>query len=331
MSNPKKADAHLFEKKIEELHNDVTLGSRAKWTPYSYHFSDIRNIVSILRSGELLCRDYAINSPSFRDIASASVIQQTDAKWHSYVRFYFRPRTPTLYHNEGFRPATRQQLNAHCPVPVYLLFDLYSIIIRQDTLFSDGTLASNNVNVYSTGLEFQQLPFSQIYHDKWFTPEEKNTIIYHRHAEIVVPERVGLDSLKFIWCRSQAEYEMLKHLLPSEIWKKWRKRVVARRDISVFNHKWGYVEQATLTTQEIILKFNQPDNSLDKGLFNARLEIIETETNSLYSWEDANYHINESHSFDLSNMPFSEDYTVRFTLDGQLAYQNRYQKLDIPF
>jgi len=55
-----------------------------------------------------------------------------------------------------------------------------------------------------------------VYHEGWMKEEEKSQIKFHRHAEVIVPEELGLDALQRVWCRSEAEYQTLLHFLTPE-------------------------------------------------------------------------------------------------------------------
>ena len=50
--------------------------------------------------------------------ASPSVISVSQNKIKEYARLYFRPRTPTQYHNEGYKPKhiRNKDVNANCPL-----------------------------------------------------------------------------------------------------------------------------------------------------------------------------------------------------------------------
>jgi len=62
---------------------------------------------------------------------------------------------------------------------------------------------------------YLSLPFDKIYHDSGLSrfSESKKSIIFHRHAEVIVPEALDLSSLSYIICRSRAEFETLINLL----------------------------------------------------------------------------------------------------------------------
>ena len=139
-----KAELSKLRDHIDRLKDATWIGPARRWWPrYLFHCTDILNVVNVVKSGELLSREQAKQSGNLRvDIAGPDIIDHTDAEWQDYVRLYFRPRTPTQYRNEGFRPVSALELGAHCPVPVYLLFDAYQVLSRQDSLFTEGNLDS---------------------------------------------------------------------------------------------------------------------------------------------------------------------------------------------
>jgi hypothetical protein len=327
-----KSDADLFRRRLMALQR-ARLGARRWWPRYLFHFADLSNVASILKNEELLSRG-AVRSryADFVDSASPDIIDQTDERWINYVRFYFRPKTPTLYRNEGFRPKERRALGgAHCPAPVYLLFDLESIICRADSLFSYGSLARPDVAIYSTGAEFEQLPFDLVYHDSRFEKGERDDIIFHRHAEVIVPESIDLESLRWIWCRSAAEFETLRHLLPADMWKKWRDKIGVRTDYNLFNREWVYVDHTTLSQARIIFYLNPARNLLDTGPMDLRVEVVETATGKHYEVRQKDAEIGTRLNVDLSNVTQPDDYTVRLLIDENIAYMGRYQAENLPY
>lgn len=329
----RKPDADKFKTHLQKLRQiDWLDATRAWWPRFVFHFTDIHNVVSILRIGELLSRQIATQQSQFVDIASPAVISATLPRWYHYVRFYMRPRTPTLYRNEGLRPQNNLPSQAHCPIPIYLLFDFVDVVTRSDALFTDGNLASNQVHVASDAAEFIQLPFQFIYHDTFFKPEERDKIIFHRHAEVIVPNRIGLTSLQYIWCRSQAEKDALRHLLPMDIWQKWRDRIFDSNKRELFFRNWFYLERVTLTNQQVTLSFNRPAHEQDTGPFHIHIEITETRTGKQFTWSQNPFYItNKMQSFNLTYISPIYDYTIRITIDDHLVYLNRYQESDMPF
>lgn len=320
-----KVDAELFRRRLDSLRKRARLGARHWWPEYLFHFADISNVIAILKSGELLSRAEIGGQGGFTDSASPDIIRQTKADWKDYVRFYFRPRTPTLYRNEGFRPGDRRHLGgAHCPVPIYLLFDFESVICREDARFSFGSLARRNAEVFSGAAEFEHMPFELIYHDSRFEADERNQIIFHRQAEVIVPQRMDIQALRLIWCRSQAEYETLRHELPPELWEQWKGRVTARMDYNLFNREWVYVESAWLGEDQAIFRFNPPRSVMDIGLFDLRVEVIEAVTEKAYWWHQDDMGIGRQMTVDLSEVDIAQGYRLRLYIDGYLAYSGRY-------
>lgn len=137
------------------------------WARYAYHYTDLINAISILTSGHLYSRIQADGKWLMRnDNASRQVIDMTSSRATSYVRFYFRPLTPTQYHNEGYKhPAIRYcgDENANVPVPIFFLFDLEMLLSRQETCFSALTQAGHGNPLQSGEEAFAALPFEQIY------------------------------------------------------------------------------------------------------------------------------------------------------------------------
>jgi hypothetical protein len=151
------------------------------------------------------------------DAASPGIIAGTAEKHTSFVRLYFRPTTPTQFVNEGIRPPERRPYNAHCPVPVFFCFDLYALLSRDGTLFSNGNMARHSKELEYGDSEdlFSRLVFEDIYHRAPLPSQQprKDEIIFRRQAEVLVPDLLALDdSLKLIACRSQAELHTLVHL-----------------------------------------------------------------------------------------------------------------------
>jgi len=330
-----KPDAGLIRQRVAALREAEWLGARRWWTGYLFHFADVRNVVSILEAGALLSRaEMGLRQAQFTDAASPNVLDVTEDRWKQYARFYFRPRTPMLYRNEGFRPRERRWQGAHCPVPVYLLFDLEAVLCREDARFSDGNLANTaselvEVNIYDRGADFERLPFELIYHDARVPAEERNRIISHRHAEVIVPKAVGLEHLRCIWCRTQAEHETLRFLLPEALWQQWGSRVTARTDWNLFNREWVHVERAALTPTRVIFRFNPPRKPEDAGWFDLRGEITDTATGSPHRWEAKDVQIKGRLEVELPYL--SRDYTVRLYVDDHLAYAGRYQDDHSPY
>ncbi len=302
-----KRTASAFRREIDKLRNEDWLGARYWWTYFLFYFTDIHNVAHMLEHEEIL-------SPH-------EAGEDFYSRWDKYVRLYFRPRTPGLFRCEGFRP-TEKQGREYCPIPVYLLFDFEAVICHPDSRFSEGNLAQTK-KTYASLQYFRDLPFEMIYHDSWFLPDEREEIMRSRDAQVIIPDRMGLESLQFIWVRSNAEYETLQSLVSGDVWRKWRDKITARRDFQLFNQKWVYVEDVQMTEQEIRFRFNPCEKKVDCAPFHVQA-VVTHEDNVLFQWE------NDAYEFDGKDLVLRlpeaiRDYDVQFLIDGELAFSGDYQ------
>lgn len=331
-----KSDYRGFVDQLDFLSKREWLVSRQWWPNYLFHVTDIKNVVSILNEGFLWSRnELQMRNLTWHDAASSEIIEQTDSELIDYVRFYFRPLTPTAYRNEGFRPKSQLYHSAHCPVPVYLLFDHRNIISLDGTRFSNGSLARQGYQIFRSAIEFKQLDFEKIYHNQWFSEDEKRDIINCRHAEVIHPKGLSLDHLRYICCRSQAEYDTLRNLLSPVIWNEWRSLVRARNPHTLFNLKWLHITKANLSKHSIGFEFHAPTYRDDFGPFEIRVDITD--------WRSSNrFYVQNTYQNIVVELPASrldldlsstglDEYRVILTIDENLAYVGTYTDDRIPF
>ncbi|ATI77072.1 DUF4433 domain-containing protein [Bacillus licheniformis] len=336
MNQQRMKNSEQFEIIINDLVNgkiNTGLPPQKRWIPkYVYHFTDLINAKNILTSGYIYSRSLAKQLEIMeKDNASQEIIDHTEEKWKSYARFYFRPKTPTQYHNEGIRCSHQinQVLKAHCPVPIFFLFDSLSMLTMEESKFTYGNLAAEGTITYEDAKDFKNMPFSSVYHEGYFDRENEHYIVYNRHAELIVPRKASLQYLRRIVCRSNAEKETLINLLDSEVKEKYKGMIIVDTRNAFFNGCYTFVEEANLTSDKIIFTFNQ---SKEEVLFNAKLRIYEVSTGLEYKWKNEKYPTHQSLEFDLSTMRDSDSYSVEFFLDEHLAYRGVYVKKDsLPF
>ena len=317
---------------IDSLKNEAWLGSARRWWPdYLFHFTDIQNAVSIIREGALLSRNEAqARGMMNTDNASPEIIGNTADEWKGYVRLYFRPRTPTQYRNEGFRPPPDRQLNAHCPMPIYFIFDSKAVLSHIDVRFTEGSLATDPApDILSGAAGLEQMPFDRVYHDVAFPMSERSNLIFHRHAEVVVPSQLDLSALRYVACRSQAEYETFFYLLPQNARMHWRNKIRIDSRKSVFFKRWTYVESAELSRSRITLRFNEFSET--PGPFHAAVYVTDTISRERFSWPDILLTANKPLQIDLDSIGPLRDYSAHLTLDGQIAFVGRYQDNNLPW
>lgn len=261
-SMPQKRDARAFRRYLADLRDEPWLGARYWWPYFLFYFADIHEIAAVLTNGLLL--------PPIQ-MGGGGRGRRT-GRWDHQVRLYFRPRTPDLFISEGVRPAAGRG-GGHMPVPVYLLFDLEALLCSPETRFSEGDVATLE-KTYKSATAFRDLPFDLIYHDSWFRNDERDEIMNARRSQVLVPGALKLDHLQHIWCRSSAEYDMLRALLPEEAWARWRDKITARADYNLFNRRWLYVDEVLLTPDEARFRFSPCDLRREEcGRFQARVEI----------------------------------------------------------
>jgi hypothetical protein len=246
------------------------------------------------------------------------------------VRFYFRPKTPTQYNNEGVRPKGELRLDgAHCPVPVFFLFDSRKLLSRKDCGFSHGSLAVEYPEIFYTGAAFRAIPFDKVYHNVPVAPEERDSIVFHRHAEVVIPDQVSLEHLTSVFCRSAAERETLINLLPEHVRPHWLEKIRVDTASRLFFKYWTFVETVSMTDKQISLQFN-PGKII--GHYHAELKIREKKTGLIYTWTNSEYTPEKVQNFLLKNLRHPEAYDIKFYLDNHLVYFGSYVQVEnVPF
>lgn len=237
-----------------------------KWLGYLFHITSLENAASVINTGVLYSRNAATAAGMmYSDNADTSIIGSTDDEVKDYVRLYFRPRVPTFYHNEGFKSKQElatSQYDAHCPVPVALVFHAPLILATPGVKFSEGSLASHSAQRFAGLDEFHKLPFDKIYHHGIIAdPNTKAEIIFHRQAEVIVPERLPLtQGLVGVYCRSDAEMTTLRHLLAPNVPAKYEQRLKTNADGSLFEGKRLFVESVTVIDDQAVIIFNPSRN-----------------------------------------------------------------------
>lgn len=200
----------------EIIQNNAKLISVKWWSYHAYHYTDIENVIPILTEECLYSRYDAQRLNLMKnDNASRQVINMTKMDVVDSVRFYFRPKTPTQYHNEGYKhPSLRYDgdLHANVPVPVFLVFDLSKVLKQDEVYFSETSQAGGGSRLCNTPEEFAELDFQRIYaNGSMENPAEDKR---YRHAEILAKSPFYIDScLEAIVCRNACEKITLLNLL----------------------------------------------------------------------------------------------------------------------
>ena len=252
-------------------YKDVILQNEAyapvRWWPhYAYHYTDIRNAVSILESRMLYSRIRAEELDVMKnDNASRQVIDMTASETSSFVRFYFRPLTPTQYHNEGYKHKDLRydgDPNANVPVPVFFFFHLDQLLSDPAACFSERSEAGGGNPVFRGEEAFSKLHFDLIYRTGPYISrdaEGKKQEGSYRQAEILYPDMYRIDqSLAGIVCRNAAERITLLNLLKEKsnrLYVYWLPRIrVINKDLY---YNYGlYVSACALHDDDFSISFS---------------------------------------------------------------------------
>ncbi len=297
--------------------------NRKYWANYLFHFSDIKNIIKILESGTLYSRNNAIKRGLMHnDNASKEVIDQTMPHIHDFVRFYFRPMTPTQFNNEGLKEGCPK--DKHCPIPIFLLFDK-SIVNHHDSdcILCEKTLASpSSLELIKNSIDdLNSFPYEKIYH---IGPYDINTdldIKQYRQAEFCIKNQVGLEDLKYIVTRSLAEKEMLLYWLKSLNINTYNNIIKCSSELGFqlmfFKHNL-YIDNVDLTDE--YFKFQ-----VMNYLSSYKIQIVIKYDNNpkrVYKY-DAN---NSKFELDISKESYINSYKVKVVVDGNCMFISEHTK-----
>lgn len=256
-----------FVKKFQaELLAKFPSGFQSWWPNFVFHYSDVKNIASVLNRGILYSRDQAIRQGLMsNDNANDKVISQTDKDLQQYVRFYFGAKTPTQYHNEGIKPLASISNNAHCPVPVFLLFDFLKLLSLPNVRFSNGNIAASNPEIYSDITELQKLEFEHIYNRASLPSDHysRQHIVYCRNAEVLVRDELRIEELlRYICVRSEAERDTLLSLMNKDAQKLYSDKIKVFTKDGIFYRDRLYVNKVTLSGQLLTIELANAKKNL---------------------------------------------------------------------
>jgi len=295
-------------------------GFQSWWPSFIFHYSDVTNIVSILNTGKLYSRHKAVELGLMQnDNANDTVISNTTDIYKDYVRCYFGAKTPTQYHNEGIKPAGRIKSNAHCPVPIFLLFDFVDILSKDDVTFSGGNIAASDADIYTEIEQLNKLEFNYIYNREALQSDNFNRhIIYCRHAEILIPDELNIDEyLKFICVRSEAEKETLLYGLNTAVQEKLSGKIKVFTKDGIFFNDRLFVNSVTLVDNEVNINFS----NANKYEFDMRIVAKDYASGREYD-KQKTWKFSSSVNWKVSDEIGSDGFYIRIELNENIAYEN---------
>lgn len=141
----------IIEQQKVKLHRSIQW-----WPDYFYHFTDIHNAIGIIDKEWIYDRSTALEQHlMMSDNASKSVINATAEQSKHYGRLYFRPLTPTQYHNEGYKPsfARKREIDASCPIPIFFCLDAEKVLNMKGIQFVECGLAGSFHGEIQSGID----------------------------------------------------------------------------------------------------------------------------------------------------------------------------------
>lgn len=292
---------------------------RRYWPSRLFHHSPLENAVKIILDGNLRSRSDPKNSRN-KDVAAGGVIDNRNYA-HSFVRLYFRPRTPTQYHIEGIRKDGEFKYgeNAHAPVLIMFVLDARRILVRNGVEFCDRNMQLGSACPSDTMDYFENIPFNKVYHEGNMGGDI--FISQHRCAEVLVQSPLPLrECVQWIYCRSKAERETLLHFLGRSA-SRWDRLVKVSEDLKVFQRQYVFVEEVSISNDGISFRLNP---RLDRQNVEISIEILNAKGVSVHHFR----HSGMPAVPDLpavkwiTKHPFSNGrYHARITLEGQLAFE----------
>jgi hypothetical protein len=292
---------------------------------YAYHFTDVQNAASILQSSAIYSRAEANRLGLMRcDNASPEIIAQTRVEHQRYVRLYFRPKTPTQWHNEGIRPASQRGLGAHCAVPVFFCFDLVGLLSEDAVCFSDGNMRSGRTRHGNDLALFRSINFAHVYHRQAFAPDERDEIILRRHAEVLVPGALPLEPhIVGVVCRTAAERQTLLHIAGPQAASLWEQRVSTGAPF--FQNAWHFVKSVTVSPAQRLVDFE-----LHPALAGGAVELqFVFEAPRSQPLNARGPHIDKHAIFEVGGRATAG--VVALYMEGCLAYASAVSFVDAPF
>ncbi|MUG92955.1 DUF4433 domain-containing protein [Scytonema sp. UIC 10036] len=216
----------------------------SSWKGYIYHFTHIENAVSILQGERLLARNKCNN---FRDSAGASLIAHTSKDVKDFARFYFRPKTPTQWHNESLGKR-KGNIYALCPVPIFFRVNLERVLethggkcgISNGNLAASGSHYGNSVDFLKEYFDFNHVysTLQQVGKDTYLRASQQEFIIHH-YLDFT---KLNLEDISLI-CRNTHDKQLLLHLMGRD--SKYAHRVFEEKDIldkNLFYHENPHIK-----------------------------------------------------------------------------------------
>jgi|GEM_PF-3085098 len=257
---------------------------RRWWPDYFYHFTDVHNAAKIIGDGWIYSREKANQERVMEnDNASRVVIEITNSANKIYGRLYFRPLTPTQFHNEGFKPESvrNKDINASCPIPVFFLLSVEKTMQLDGVKFAERGISGNRHDIKVSEEEFSKLNFSKIYHDGAYDSNVHWDIREYRQSEVLCEGGFPIQStIRGIMCRSNAERETLLYLLKKyslRVYASYKKLIMYNPKARMFYGNGIFIKEVSIVNDTLSLELNSRDLRVgsrgSEVLFAVKIEV----------------------------------------------------------
>ena len=212
------------------------------------------------------------------------------------------------------------------PVPVYLLFGS-QLLQETGVRFCEGRLMPS-AQIGDSAEFLSKMNFREIYHDGQLYQHNRAKIINSRNSEVLIKNRLPLDLLKHIVCRSSPERDTLLNLLGPVARERWMQRLrvddghrrLFHKDRGTFIkdvHLSGYGSRITfhLCTEEL------------RGPFHLRIEWKGKSKNFTYEQQD--FEAPETPlEVEFPDGVIEPEYEVTLRLNDDVAYVGKFGSKD---
>lgn len=249
-----------IERHIEEWGPKLGRDSlRKSWPKYLFHTLDASSINAVVARGAVLSRQKVVSQHGavICDVANQGALWSNPAA-HNYVRLYFRPRNSYHLKNEGIKSLSDvYRIDPHMTIPVTIAFNISPVLSLPGAAFVPGNFARLGNAPCDTDEDFDDLSFSDIYHDSAPPQARMSEILNARMSEVVVASEVSLSHARGLVVRNSYDRWTLRHLL-SDLPEDRCPKILLDREGAVFFKRGMYIRDLYLEGNDILLRFGEP-------------------------------------------------------------------------
>lgn len=284
------------------------------------HTTSFENFINIYKNRKLYSRNYLENNNiNFEDIANQDVVNKQKRE-HDYVRFYFRPKTPTNYRNEGIKSTKslnkticvdlgngtlkdEEYNNQQSANPVVMIFN-YSIAQNENCKYKQSNKINQELVNSIQKLKNWDLIFAEGKYEDAIRKEYEKPF---RMAEFLYPKFIETKEIKKIVFRSKCDKERAIHILGND------NRFTV--DENYFCNNYLYVKDYTFSKNATSLKF-VIDYNIGKQLYSDNVNLNDYKHEIIFykgekiinSYQNPNFNEKYTQSIFLIENNFDWDY-----------------------